>query len=90
MGEETPMGLSLQVPDSVAQAMRLPGKRLPERLLLELAVTLYAQELLPLGKARELAGMTRQEFGHILGQRGIERHYGKDELEDDLVYARRE
>lgn len=84
------MGLSLQVPDSVAQAMRLPGKRLPERLLLELAVTLYAQELLPLGKARELAGMTRQEFGHILGQRGIERHYGKDELEDDLVYARRE
>ncbi len=84
------MGLSLQVPDSVAQAMRLPGKRLPERLLLELAVTLYAQELLPLGKARELAGMTRQEFGRILGQRGIERHYGKDELEDDLVYARRE
>lgn len=84
------MGLSLQVPDSVAQAMRLPEKRLPERLLLELAVTLYAQELLPLGKARELAGMTRQEFGRILGQRGIERHYGKDELEDDLVYARRE
>lgn len=82
------MGLYLQVPDSVTQAIRLPEKRMQEGLLLELAVALYAQEVLPFGKARELAGATRREFAHILGQRGVARHYGKDELEDDLSYAR--
>ena len=38
-----------------------------EGLLLELAVALYAQEVLPFGKARELARTTRREFAHILG-----------------------
>jgi predicted HTH domain antitoxin len=82
------MGLYLQVPDSVAQAIRLPEKRMQEGLLLELAVALYAQEVLPFGKARELAGATRREFAHTLGQRGVVRHYGTDELADDLSYAR--
>ena len=82
------MGLCLQVPDSVAQAIRLPEKRMQEGLLLELAVALYAQEVLPFGKARELAGATRREFARTLGQRDVARHYGKEELEDDLTYAR--
>ena len=59
-----------------------------EGLLLELAVALYAQEVLPFGKARELAGSTRREFARALGQRGVARHYGKEELDDDLTYAR--
>lgn len=84
------MGLSLQVPDSVAQAIRLPEKHLQEGLLLELAVALYAREVLSFGKARELAGTTRQAFAQALGQRGVARHYGQEELEDDLIYARGE
>ena len=82
------MGLVLQVPDSVVQAIRLPEKRMQEDLLLELAVALYVQEVLPFGKARELAGSTRREFTRALGQRGVARHYGKEELDDDLAYAR--
>ena len=84
------MGLHLQVPDSVVQAIRLPEKRMQQDLLLELAVALYAQDVLPFGKASELAGMTRREFAHWLGRRGIARHYGREELEDDLTYARGE
>ena len=64
MREETAMELYLQVPDSVTQAIRLPEKRMREDLLLELAVALYAREVLPFGKARELAGATRREFAH--------------------------
>jgi predicted HTH domain antitoxin len=82
------MGLVLQVPESVAQAIRLPEKHMQEGLLLELAVALYAREVLPFGKARELAGATRREFALALGQRGVARHYGKEEIEDDLIYAR--
>ncbi len=84
------MKLELQIPDSVAQAIRLPERRLRDELLLELAIALYAQEALSFGKARELAGMTNYEFGQILGKREISRHYGREEFEDDLTYARRQ
>ena len=46
--------------------------------------------MLSFGKARELAGMSKQEFGQLLGDRRIERHYGPEELEEDLRYARGE
>jgi len=34
--------------------------------------------------------MGKDEFGRVLGERGISRHYGREELEDDLAYARGE
>jgi len=84
------MALQLRIPDSVTQAIRLPEKRMKEDLLVELAVALYTQEVLSFGKARELAGMSKCEFGQLLGKRGIPRHYGWEELEDDVTYARSE
>lgn len=65
-------------------------KRIEQELLHELAIALYAQDLLSLGKARELAQMNKYEFGQLLAQRGILRHYGSEELDDDLVYAHRQ
>lgn len=84
------MSLQLSIPDSVLQAIRLPEKRIEQELLYELAIALYTQELLSFGKARELAQMGKYEFGQLLAQRGIQRHYGAEELEDDLNYARGE
>jgi predicted HTH domain antitoxin len=83
------MTLQLQIPDSVARAIRLPEKHLQELLLLELAVALYAQEVLSLGKAAELAGVSRVELVRALRDHGAVRHYGREEMEDDLTYARR-
>ncbi|MCL0033459.1 UPF0175 family protein [Thermodesulfovibrionales bacterium] len=82
--------LQLRIPDSVAQAIRLPEERKVQELTVELAIALYAQGFLSFGKARELAGMGKYEFGLLLGKRGIPRHYGQEELEDDLSYARSE
>ena len=84
------LGLQLGVTESIVQAIRLPEERMMQGLLEELAITLYAQGLLSFGKARELAGMGKYEFGWLVGERGIPRHYGREELEDDLVYARSE
>ena len=84
------MDLQLHIPDSVTQAIRLPERRMKEDLLVELAVALYAQEVLSFGKARELAGVSKYEFGQLLGKRGIARHYGWEEFEDDVTYARGE
>ena len=84
------MSIELGIPDSIVGAIRLPEKRIKEELLKELAITLYAQSLLSFGKARELAGIGKYEFGILLGARGIERHYTASELADDIAYARGE
>jgi predicted HTH domain antitoxin len=84
------MTLQLHIPESVAQAIRFPAGRMEDDLLVELAVALYAQEALSFGKARELSGMSKYDFGQLLGKRHVERHYGADELEDDLGYAQRQ
>ena len=84
------MSVRLQIPDSVVQAIRLPEERIAQELRVELAIALYAQGLLSFGKARELAERGKYEFGRLLGERGIVRHYGQEDLEDDLAYARGE
>lgn len=81
------MSLQLKIPDSVTQAIRLPEERMARELLIELSITLYAQGFLSFGKARELAKMGKYEFGQLLGQRAILRHYGEKELKDDMNYA---
>ncbi len=82
------MGLQISISDSIVQAIRLPEQRIEQELLQELAIALYAQDILSFGKARELAQMDKYEFGQLLGRRGVLRHYGGEELEDDLNYAR--
>lgn len=82
------MAIHLEIPDAVAEAMRLPGGERRQRLLIELAVSLYAQGILSFGKARQLCGMTKFEFGILLGKRDIPRHYLQEDLQDDLTYAR--
>jgi len=82
------MSIQLEIPDAIAQAIRLPLSDQEQQLLVELAVTLYARDMLSFGKARELSGLSKYEFGLLLGRRGIPRHYGAEELRDDAIYAR--
>ena len=84
------MGIQLEIPDHVAQAIRLPLVEQKQQLLIELAVALYARGMLSFGKARELAGLSKYEFGVLLGKREIPRHYEAEDLRDDLIYARRQ
>ncbi|MCC7491391.1 MAG: UPF0175 family protein [Fimbriimonadaceae bacterium] len=82
------MALHLQIPDEVAAAMAVPAPDRADRALLELAVALYAQQLLSFGKARQLSRLSRQEFAAALVQRQIPRHYDDTDLAADLAYAR--
>ena len=82
------MGLQISISDSIVQAIRLPEQRIEQELRQELAIALYAQDILSFGKARELAQMDKYEFGQLLSGRGVLRHYGGEELDDDLNYAR--
>ena len=55
------------------------------QLKLELALTLFRQNRLSFGKARELAGMSVLDFQQELGRRNIPPHYDVAEFEQDVV-----
>jgi predicted HTH domain antitoxin len=74
----------LQVPQDVLDSARLT---LPQ-LQVELAIYLYSQGRLSVGKARELAGMSLWEFRQQLAARRISPHYDKSDLDQDLATLR--
>jgi predicted HTH domain antitoxin len=84
------MSLTLDIPDDVMAAMPVPEAERERYLLLELACSLYARDVLSLGRAAELAGLSKADFGKVTGARGIARHYTEAELAADLAYARGE
>ena len=74
----------LEIPRDVLDSARLT---LPE-LKVELAVHLYAQGRLSVGKARELADMTLWEFRQLLASRRISPHYDVADLDEDIATLR--
>ena len=90
--------MQLSIPESIIQSIRLPEGRIEAELLKELALALYAQDLLSFGKARELANLDHRQFSQLLGDgrrpvfdhRNIPRHYSETELTEDLDYAHRQ
>ena len=83
------MSLVLEIPDQVAQAMRLPALEQQQHVMIELAVALYAGGILSFGKARKLTNLNKVEFGLLLGQQNIPRHYTTQDVEDNIAYASR-
>ncbi|HEY1171804.1 MAG TPA: UPF0175 family protein [Verrucomicrobiae bacterium] len=82
------MSVTLEISDAVVEAMRLPPPEVEARMKLELAISFYAQEILGLGKAAELAGISRQTMTETLARRHVPMHYGETELAQDLAHAR--
>ena len=81
------MTYHLDIPESIANSLRLPASEVQPRLRTELAVALYAQGILPFGKASELAELSRFAFADLVTLRNIPRHYSEDELTQDIGYA---
>jgi len=72
--------MGLVVPDEIVQATRMSE----EELRCELAVMLFQKEKLSLGKASQLASLTRLEFQHLLASRQVPVHYDVTDFEQDL------
>ena len=83
------MSIVVEISDSVADGLRLPGNEVPLRLRCELAAALYRQELLAFGKAAELAELSRENFATELARRNIHRHYSEEDASLDEAYAGR-
>lgn len=78
---------TIEIEDDIYEALQLPEGERSLAMKRELAVSLYARDVLSFGKARSLAEMSNREFQELLGEREIPRHYGEQELEEDLEYA---
>ncbi|GAB4498144.1 MAG: hypothetical protein OHK0052_10980 [Anaerolineales bacterium] len=55
-------------------------------LKVELAISLYSQNRLSIGKARELAELSLWEFRQLLAARKIAPHYTELDLMDDVNF----
>ena len=71
----------LEIPQDVLDSARLTLSELE----VEMAVYLYAQGRLSIGKAREWAGMPLWEFRQLLASRRIPPHYDKADLDEDVA-----
>lgn len=52
--------------------------------MLEIAIMLFQQEKISIGKASRIAGMNQIEFQHLLAKRNICIHYDVEEFQEDL------
>ena len=75
---------TLEIPQDILDSARLT---IPE-LKVEMAVYLYAQGRLSIGKARELADMSLWEFRQLLASRRIPPHYDVTDLDEDVATLR--
>ena len=77
--------LNIEIPENIVQAIKLPNKEVKKRLMKILAAKLYEEGILGIGKARELAGLSKIEFYSLLKEENIYLNYDKEELELDLT-----
>ena len=75
---------TLEIPQEILDSARLTA----DELKIELAVALYSQGRLSIGKARELAGISLWEFRQLLASRCIAPHYDLADFEEDIATLR--
>ena len=71
----------LAIPQDVLDSARVTIGELK----IELAVSLYAQGRLSIGKACELAGLSLWKFSQLLTSRRISPHYDVTDLDEDVA-----
>jgi predicted HTH domain antitoxin len=74
----------IKVPRDVLDSARISASELK----VEIAVYLYAQGRLSLGKARELADLSLWEFRQLLASRRIAPQYDVADLDEDVTTLR--
>ena len=82
------VSVQLEVKDEIVASMKIPLPEVKKELTKELAFVLYARWALSMGKARQMAGLTKREFLNELASRGIKRHYTSEDLSEDVAYAK--
>lgn len=73
--------VNVELPDAVLAGTGLT----PELARLEVAVALYRDRKVSMGRAAQIAGIPRPQFQQELGQRDVTMNYDVRDFESDLV-----
>jgi predicted HTH domain antitoxin len=76
--------ITLEIPQEILDSARLTINELKQ----EIAVSLYTQGRLAIGKAHEFAGMSLWEFRQLLTLRHLSPHYDLVDFEEDVATLR--
>lgn len=72
--------MTIEISDQILEKLSITR----EEVKLEVAVALYAREILTLEQASKMAEVGQLKFQQILGERKIPMHYSKEDFEEDL------
>ena len=79
--------ITLTIPSSIVQEMKLPPDTVQEELTNELALSLYQRGIITSVQACRLSGLDRFQFEELLWKRHIPLHYSDEDLDQDINYA---
>ena len=84
------MSVTLELDEQALATLPLaPGER-ERHMQIELGCRFYASGWLTFGLGARMANLDHYAFGVALAERGIPRHYGLTEAQEDLAHARRQ
>lgn len=78
------MRTTLELPKDIVSICKVKKEELREFLLKIVAIELYREGLISLGKASQIAGIERLDMLDLLREKKVPLQYGKEELERDL------
>lgn len=76
--------ISIDVPKDLIHILKVRERELPKVLREIIAVNLYKEGLISLGKASEIAGVSRWEMFDILAAKKIPLQYYPEDIEEDV------
>jgi predicted HTH domain antitoxin len=75
--------VEIKISDELLKAANVPEERRSEEVAKLLALELYRERAISLGRAAELAGVSIAEFMEFAGEREVELDFGLENLEQD-------
>lgn len=80
---------TVEIPKDLAQLLRIREKDLPKKVKEILAVELYREGTVSLGKAAEISGLTKWEMLELLAMKKIPIQYYPEDLDEDIETLRK-
>ena len=76
--------ISVKVPRDLVRILKVKDEEVPKLVRLYLAIELYRERKVSLGKAAEIAGVSKWEMMEILASKNIPIQYDVEDLEKDI------
>lgn len=80
--------VELELPEDVFTSAHITRKRASVELRKIIALELFRERAVSLGKGAEIAGMCIADFMDLTAQKEIPLHYTEEDLQDDVKWAR--